>query len=89
MKKYSHIYWFVVGFFIAGALVYSHILAGVCVVILLIFWGEYWIPVSMAILLDSALASFDALPYFFGVYTVSVLVLAGVLLPMRKHLNFS
>ena len=87
MKKYSHTYWFVTGLFMASALVPNHILAGICVVFLLVLWGEYRIPVAVAVLLDSTFAVLGVVQYFVGVYTLSVLLLAGILLTLRKHLQ--
>ncbi len=89
MRNFTYIHWFVVGMFtsvaFSGALTPSIILAS----ILIIFWGNFTIPLILAIFIDIAFIDKRELINMFGfMLTFGTILLTIILLPLRKFLKF-
>jgi len=89
MKNLTCAHWFVAGMFtsvaLSGALAPSIILAST----LIIFWGNFTIPLILALFIDTAFIHTRELVNMFGfMLTFGTLLLTVILLPLRKFLKF-
>jgi hypothetical protein len=87
MFKYLHC--FIAGIFIAAAISQSILFAIILAIILIIFWGNYALPLFMALLIDTSFVDARELQNLFGfAFTIVAGFLTVLLMPLRKFLKF-
>jgi len=89
MNTSQYMHWFISGLFVAAALSQSVLISIILAVILLIIWGNYTLPLLLALFIDVTFLNVRVISNLFGfTFTISALVLTVILLPLRKFLKF-
>ena len=82
-------HWFVAGIFVATALAHNILLLVMLAALLLMLWGDYILPLLVAIFIDITFVDIRNLANVFGfIFTVITLLITLLLLPLRRFLKF-
>ncbi len=89
MNTPHYMHWFVAGVFVATALSQSILPSIILAILLITIWGNYILPLLMALFIDITFADTRNFSNLFGfMYTTITLVLTALFLSLRKFLKF-
>lgn len=82
-------HYFTMGVFMAFALSPYILITYIIAIVLILRWGNYYLPLMVALLLDMSLVPDRELINAYGfIFTISILVSTLILLKLRKFLKF-
>ncbi len=88
MKNNSYLYYFTVGAFLAVALSLYLIPIIILALILILRWGNYMLPIIVALFIDISLVADRDLYGLYGfIFTLPTLIISIILLKLRKFLK--
>ncbi len=88
MKNNSYLYYFTIGAFLATALSPYLLPMIILGLILILRWGNYILPIIVALFIDISLVTDRELYNLYGfIFTLSTLIISIILLKLRKFLK--
>jgi len=82
-------HWFIAGLFVATALSQSVFISIILTAILIVVWGNYTLPLLLALFIDITFLDTRSIGNLFGfTFTLFTFLLTAILLPLRKFLKF-